>query len=154
MKKKGGSFKDLIYNEVLQGKYKTQVIVTDYDYLFRGDDWLIGHLSSYDEEPGALAAKLADKYDKHVLAGHDHVRGYKRGRGGRLGVSIGCMLTPDRFYYKSRRLNTFPDFQLGFALVLRNELYLFSDKGNTEFLGKFYPFSYWIDYFKERRYEL
>lgn len=149
VKKKGGTFKDLIYTEVLQGTLSSQIFATDYDYLLRGDDWLIGHLSSYDEEPGALAAKLSDKYNRNVLVGHDHVRGHKRGVGGKLGVSIGAMLTPNRFWYKARRLNTFAHFQLGFALIVNNELYLFSDVGNTEFLGRFRPFDYWIDYFKD-----
>lgn len=152
VKKKGGTFKDLIYTEVLQGTLANQIFATDYDYLLRGDDWLIGHLSSYDEEPGALASKLSDKYSRNVLVGHDHVRGHKRGIGGKLGVSIGAMLTPDRFWYKNRRINTFPDFQLGFALIINNELYLFSDKGNTDYLGRFYTFEYWLDFFSNKRY--
>lgn len=149
-KKKGVDFKTLIYQEVLLGRHSDSVLVTNYDYVFRGDDWIIGHLQNYDETPGLLAATLADKYNRHVLVGHDHIRGYMRGKNGKLGVSIGAMLQPDRFYYKARRLNTFPHFQLGFALLTeQNGLYLFSDSGNTTYNGAIKDFNYWIQYFKE-----
>lgn len=148
-KKKGGTFTDLIYNEVLQGNYSERVNASNYDYLLRGNDWIIGHLSSYDEEPGLIAAKLADKHNRNVLVGHDHVLGYMLSKKGLLGVSIGAMLLPDRFWYKVRRLNTFPDFQLGFSLIIDNKLYLFNDEGNTTYLGAPYPFEYWTKYFKE-----
>ena len=150
IKKKGGTFQDLIYNEVLQGKLSTQVIATNYDYLLRGDDWVIGHLSSYDEEAGKLAAKIADRMNRNVLVGHDHLWGAVRSEKGFIGASIGAMLTPDRFWYKARRLNTFADFALGFAMIVDNELYMFSETGNGPLNGSYKDFTYWRDYYASR----
>lgn len=154
MKKRGGTFQDLIYNEVLQGKYSDQIVATDYDYLLRGDQWIIGHLSSYDEEAGKLAARIADLTDRNVAVGHDHLRGHKYSEKGRIGISIGAMLTPDRFWYKQRRLNTFPPFQLGFLLIIDNQPYHFSDTGNTMLNGKPKDFEIWKQHFKEGRHLL
>lgn len=154
VKKRGGSFQDLIYNEVLQGKLSDQVMATDYDYLLRGDHWVIGHLSSYDEEAGKLAARISDLVEKNVAVGHDHLRGHRYGERGYIGISIGAMLTPDRFWYKQRRLNTFPPFELGFLLIIDGHPYHFSDTGNTVLNGKPRDFKYWRQYFKEKRHIL
>ncbi len=148
MKKKGGTFQDLIYNEVLLGQLSNQIVATNYDYLLRGDEWLIGHLSSYDEEAGKLAAKIADLMDRNTLVGHDHLFGYKVSQKGYIGASIGAMLTPDRFWYKARRLNTFPPFGLGFALLIKNKLYMFNEAGNGPLNGEFKDFDTWIRKFK------
>jgi hypothetical protein len=152
-KKRGGTFQDLIYNEVLQGKHQN-VIVTNDDYILRGDKWVIGHLSSYDDTPGILAAKISDLMDRNVAVGHDHISGHSYGRKGYIGISVGAMLTPDRFWYKQRRLSTFPPFMVGFLLIIDGKPYHFSDTGNTELNGEWHDFRYWKTYFKEgRQYE-
>lgn len=148
IKKRGGTFQDLIYNEVLQGNLRNQITATDYDYLLRGDLWVIGHLSSYDEIPGLLAARIADLMNRNVIVGHDHIQGIQYSKKGYIGVSNGAMLTPDRFWYKNRRLNTFPPFGLGFSLIINNKLYLFNDTGNNEYNGEYKDFEYWKDLFK------
>lgn len=150
IKKRGGTFQDLIYNEVLQGRYADQVIATDYDYLIRGDKWLIGHLSTYDETPGLIAAKISDRVERNVIVGHDHLFGFQYGEKGYVGVSTGAMLTPDRFWYKVRRLNTFPDFMLGFSMLIDDKLYMFNETGNGPYNGEHKPFVYWKQYFRER----
>ncbi len=148
IKKRGGTFQDLIYNEVLQGKHREQVIVSDYDYLLRGDEWVIGHLSSYDERPGYLAAKIADMMNRNVIVGHDHLFGFHHSAKGYIGVSTGAMLTPDRFWYKVRRLNIFPAFSLGFSLIINNKLYMFNETGNGDYNGAHNDFGYWKKRFK------
>lgn len=151
IKKKGGSFQDLIYNEVLQGKLSDQIVATEYDYVFRGDKWLIGHLSAYDETPGLIAAKISNRVERNVIVGHDHIFGFQYGEKGYLGVSTGAMLTPDRFWYKQRRLNSFPDFMLGFSLIIDNNLYMFNETGNGSYNGEHRDFQYWKQYFKGNR---
>jgi len=148
-KHRGSTFQDLIYNEVLQGQLSNQVTATDYDYFLRGDDWVVGHLSSYHEDPGYLASRIADLFDRNVAVGHDHLRGHRYGEKGHIGISIGAMLTPDRFWYKSRRLNVFPPFMLGFLLLINNHPFHFSDIGNTPLNGNRRNFDYWKKYFKE-----
>lgn len=133
-KKRGGTMQDLIYNEVLLGQTKN-VYVTNYDYMYRGDDWLIGHLSSYDETPGLLAAKIADIHERNTLVGHDHIQAVKVSEKGYLGASIGCMLTPELFYYKKRRLTTFPNFMTGFAIIMGDVLQLYNGQGFKYFEG-------------------
>jgi len=116
-KKRGGTFQDLIYNDVLLGQ-ADHVHVTNYDYIYRDDNWLIGHLSSYDEIPGLLAAKIASIHGRNVAVGHDHIAGMIKSHEGYYGISIGAMLQPELFYYKKRRLTTFPEFMLGFLLLI------------------------------------
>lgn len=123
------TFQELIYDVVLNGKLSNQVTATNYDWLYRGDDWMIGHLSAYDETPGLIAATIAEMTNKNVAVGHDHIQGYKYADNGRIGISIGAMLTPDRFWYKHRRLSTFPPFGLGFLLLINNKSFLFNEHG-------------------------
>ncbi len=131
-KKRGGTFQDLIYTEVLLGQH-SNVFATNYDYIYRDDSWLIGHLSSYDETTGLLAAKIADIHNRHTLVGHDHIFGYKISEKGYIGASIGAMLTPELFYYKKRRLNTFPNFMLGFSIIKDNNLYMYDYTGTIKY---------------------
>lgn len=154
IKKRGGTFQDLIYQEVLQGKYSDQVQATDYDYMLLGKTWLVGHLSNYDETPGLLAAKIADIFDRNVIVGHDHVFGFQRSKKAYLGVSTGAMLTPDRFWYKLRRLNTFPPFGLGFSLIINEQLYMFNEYGNGPYNGAIQELEYWKQHFREGRHLL
>lgn len=153
LRKKSVTFEELIKTAVMQGKYTNQIRTTEYDYFFRGDNWLIGHLSEYSSIGGEVAANLSDKYNRNVLVGHDHIRGHKMGIHGNIGASIGCMLIPDRFWYKQRRLNLFPPFQPGFALIKDNQLYLFDETGNTRYNGNKKNFDWWRDYFRNGYYK-
>jgi predicted phosphodiesterase len=149
LKKKSSTHKELIHDVVLRGHYIDRVNVTEYDYHLRGDSLLIGHLSSFDETPGNLAAKLANMHNRNVLVGHDHLRGWKLSDDGNyVGFSIGAMLTPSHFWYKQRRLSILPRFQLGFIMIKDGIIYDFDEYGNTNYHGINRTWREWEDYFK------
>lgn len=129
LKKKGGTFKELIHDHILLGKYENQFTTSEIDYLYLGDLFLVGHLDSYSEVPGKNAAIIAERERRHVIVGHDHLWGWEIANNGFAGISVGCSLLEDRFFYKVRRLNIFPSFQLGFMIIKDGKMIHFSDKG-------------------------
>ena len=121
-----------VIHMALAGKTpRHKVTVTEYDYLYIGKSYIAGHLSNYSKEPGKIAVELAIKYNRHVLVGHDHIRGVKLSDNGLLfGISIGGMLMKDRFWYKERRLTVLPEFENGFAVVHETgEISVYDDSG-------------------------
>lgn len=121
-----------VIHMALAGKTpRHKIEVTEYDYLYIGKSYIAGHLSNYSKEPGKIAVELANKYQRHVLVGHDHIRGVKLSDNGLLfGISIGGMLMKDRFWYKERRLTVLPEFENGFAVVHESgEISVYDDSG-------------------------
>lgn len=123
-KKTDISFQRFICEVVLDRRYTDKTHTTEYDYMYYGETAIIGHLSSgYDPTPGKVAANIADKYNRHALVGHDHLRGAIKGQSGKWGISIGAMFVPDSFWYKSRSYNTFPHTMVGFCIIDDNKIY-------------------------------
>ncbi len=89
------------------------VVATQYPFLFF-ENYVIGHLDQYSQQPGELAAKIAAKYQAHTFVGHDHMAGIVEGSYN--GVSIGSMLMADKIYYKSASFNSLPDWSNGFVV--------------------------------------
>lgn len=127
IKKKSVSFKQMIYDVILDGKYADTFITTEYDYIFYNGFAVIGHPSNYDMTPGKLAADLSDKYNLHALVGHDHIHGAMKGEKGKWGISIGGMFMPNSFWYKSRSYSVFPHSQLGFVIIKDDIIYHYND---------------------------
>jgi hypothetical protein len=97
---------------------KHDIIVTDRDYLFVGDHFIIGHLSTYNKVPGKVAYDIAKKYNRTTLTGHDHLAGvYGDNTSKVLGASIGCAADYTKFWYSERRLNSMPAMKKGYALI-------------------------------------
>lgn len=114
-----------VINMALNGRIpKHPIVVTEYDYLFVGSEYVVGHLSNYSQTPGKIAAELAKKYQRHAFVGHDHIVGFERA-GTYIGASIGAMTYGDSHWYNTRRLNTFPQWQQGFAIIHKNGFQLY-----------------------------
>jgi predicted phosphodiesterase len=116
----------------LNGNTPRNVItVTDYDYVFMNSMFMIGHLSSYSAVPGKVAAELAQRHKRHVLGGHDHIRGVKMSANGLyFGVSIGGTMRADHFWYAERRMSKYPASQQGFAFIFPDETIVsYDEKG-------------------------
>lgn len=113
------------------------VTTSDYDYCFLGDGYVIGHLSEFSKYPGKIAASLAAKYQRHVLVGHDHLRGVNTSDGtatGKyIGASIGCMTDKNKHWYAARRLNTYADWAQGFAYADQYGFTLYNGAGDIYF---------------------
>ena len=120
-----------------------RILVTDRDWVYLGDDWQIGHLSSYSKYPGKKAAQIAMVKDRNVAVGHDHMQGFMATPDGRrLGISVGSMLWANRFWYKDMRLNDYPDWSNGFLIVRDGIPYLFNERGSSALNGG-KPWAYW-----------
>lgn len=125
-KKEKLTFNEFICAVVLEGKYNSKFIITDYDYIYYDDFAIIGHLTNgYDMVAGKVAAQLAVKYERHALVGHDHLFGMQQAENGKYGISIGAMFVPGSFAYKAKSYNTFPHSQLGFAIIQDKRIHHF-----------------------------
>jgi predicted phosphodiesterase len=108
-----------IISAALNGKEPLEEIkVTNRDYIYLGDYFVIGHLSQYSTTPGKIAAQIAKKYKRHALVGHDHLCGaFVEKNENFVGASIGCIADTSSFWYAERRLTTMPMMQQGYALI-------------------------------------
>ena len=129
IKKTDMSFERFIKEVVLEHKYTHKFETTEFDYLFYDDFAVIGHLSSgYDVTPGKVAANIAQKYDKHALVGHDHLRGFMQADNGKFGISIGGAFQIGSFWYKERSYNTFPHSMLGFVIIENRHIWQYNEE--------------------------
>lgn len=121
--------------------YYGQVIVTDYDYVYVGDNWLVGHLSTFSRIPGNAASKLATRHRRNVAVGHDHMQGYMSTSDGEyIGISVGSMIAKDKngrspLWYRERRLSTYPEIANGFLILYYGVPYLYNDRGRSSLNG-------------------
>lgn len=135
VKKEKITFHEFIYRVILEGKFASKFVVTDYDYLFYNNYAIIGHLTNgYDMIAGKVASNLAVKYNMHALVAHDHLRGNIQAENGKMGISIGAMFVPGSFAYKARSYNTFPHSMLGFVIIANGHISHFDDELNESIL--------------------
>lgn len=107
----------LVYAAIGDSFLHHKIVVTDYDFVRIGDNYIVGHLSQISRKAGAIAAQIADTRKRHVLAGHDHIRGVVVSKLGWVGASIGCVADYKKFWYSERRLSTFREMQQGYAII-------------------------------------
>jgi hypothetical protein len=48
---------------------------------------------------------------------------------GRYGISIGGMFQPNMFWYKERSYSTYPESNLGFVIIIDNEIWMYDNDG-------------------------
>lgn len=124
----------MVINAALNGrKVKADILVTDLDYCYLNNSWVIGHLSNYNKIGGKLALDVGKLHKRHAAVFHDHQQGIVADT--YIGVSVGCMLQRDAFFYKERRLNTFKNFQCGFLIIADNAPYLYTEYGQHAING-------------------
>lgn len=106
-----------------------EMIITNLDYVYVNDDYIVGHPSDYSAKGGQTPAFIADAYHKHVITGHNHVAGYQMSVSGlHWGIDSGSMTNPDDHYYVRRRLSKRAKWTMGFVVVDHGYPYLFNDK--------------------------
>lgn len=108
------------------------ITVSDYGYVFLNDNIVVGHLEEWHETPGYLAWKIAQQFGRHAIVNHDHIRGiYTERNNPFYGVSIGAAIVPSNIYYKKASFNSFPAFQMGYAILTDyNKLTVMAWDGN------------------------
>lgn len=116
-------------------EYTHTITTTEFDYIYVGSQFLIGHLSRYSVKPGFKAFKIGNMHRVPVtLVGHDHIRGvYFDQETNCIGASIGCMTSTNANWYAHRRLNEYPDFQKGYAVIEDDNVELFDDSHKAYF---------------------
>lgn len=108
---------------------KSEVKISNMDYIYMGQNWLIGHPSNYSGQGGKTPSDLADLYQRNVITFHNHVVGYSQSRSGKyIGVDAGHSTVEDQHYYKERRLNKFVRWNSGFVVLSNDYVYTFSEK--------------------------
>lgn len=123
------TLESLVYGALAGASIKAKLYISDRDYLYYGDDWGIGHLSSWCKEGGKLALEQARKHNKRVFAvWHDHIQGVQCDEN-HMGVSVGSMLCEDSQYYKERRLSRFNAFVNGYMINHFGRPLLFNKRG-------------------------
>ncbi len=92
--------------------------VTNLDYLYLGDNWIIGHPSNYSGQGGKTPSDYADLYQKNVATLHNHVIGMSQSKSGKyIGVDVGHMTQAGMHYYQKRRMTKFTRWNSGFLIV-------------------------------------
>lgn len=102
-------------------------VTTDYPYMYH-DQHIIGHLDRYASVPGELALAIVHKTGKNTLVHHDHMVGAKMHDEYKAwGISVGCMVDPDRVWYKRSSFNNLPDWSNGFAIITDDYIDLYDN---------------------------
>jgi hypothetical protein len=105
------------------------VSVTNLDYVYLGDNWIVGHPSSYSGQGGKTPADLADLYQRNVVTLHNHVIGMAQSKSGKyIGVDCGHMTEAGQHYYQARRLSKFARWNAGFMVVSNGYPYTYSEQ--------------------------
>ena len=112
-------------HQLSDGRIKRLVSLTDavtytgYYYCYV-DDWMVCHPKQASRAPGKVAAVLAGKYHRNVVAGHGHLWGLAPDTSGRyLGIDSGLCADPDRLEYDAMCPNCYPRMTQG-AVILRD----------------------------------
>lgn len=111
-----------LMNAALNGrKPKHKIDTTERDYLFVNDDVIIGHLTNATAVAGKIAHNIAQKYQRHCLAGHDHIAGVYNPRSKYIGASIGCAAEFKKFWYSEKGMTPIKFMQRGYAIITGGE---------------------------------
>ncbi len=98
------------------------VIVSDYHFsilVSAGVEFQIEHPKNSSSIPARVPTKLAEKYHRHILAGHGHLWGKARDISATYwGVDVGVCADPERLAYNTKSHSTRPMMNQGAAMVL------------------------------------
>lgn len=106
-----------------------KLTITDYDYVYVRDSWVMGHPRFYSRTPKALA-DVAQQQQRNVIGAHTHLLGLMYSADGKwIAIDPGCMceesLTP--YHMRSAGLSRFPQWKRGFVIVEHNIPTLYGD---------------------------
>jgi len=98
------------------------VTVSDYHWtlLISGEqEFQIEHPKNISAIHGRVPAKLAEKYHRHILAGHGHLWGEVKDVSGQYwALDVGISCDPERLAYNTKVHNTRPAMNQGAVMVL------------------------------------
>jgi hypothetical protein len=124
-------FESLIYAALRGRQTKYPITVTDYDYIYVNDKWVVGHPRFYSRVPAKGGTDVAMLQQRHVIGAHNHVQGILQSPCGRyLSIDPGHMTEPELtpYHMQSLGMSKFPAWQAGFCVVEENKPTLYNDK--------------------------
>jgi len=105
-----------------------QIQVTNLDYVYLGDSWIVGHPSHYSGIPGKTPGDLADMYARHTITFHNHISGLGHSKSGRyIAIDAGHCTMPSEHYYMQRRMTKFARWTAGFVIIRDNYPTLYNE---------------------------
>ena len=108
---------------------KKRIKVSNYPYSELNESWLIGHPQNFGSSGGTVPARIADKYEKNIICGHNHQFGMQMSMSGKyIGIDHGCGADPLKIEYYMKGFNTYRTWQNGFTMILNNKPYVFNLK--------------------------
>jgi len=121
------------------GHRAPKVQVSDYWYCHlhsNGRPWLVAHPKNVGQLPLAVSRRLAEKYQMNVVCAHVHhlAKGYDRS-GAYQCLDGGCARDELRTFWKEAHVSTAPRWNVGFAVVVAGQGYIFH--GEEELPGWF-----------------
>jgi len=109
---------DMLYGEI----HSPKLNVTPYHWFIvesGGQRYRVTHPRNASITPGFVAAKVAEKYNTHVITSHGHLNGWRRDTSDRLWcIDMGMCADLERLAYVVTEDNTRPIMQQGAVLIL------------------------------------
>lgn len=114
-----------------------EVTISEVDYLYMGERWLVGHPSNYSGRGGQTPADLADLWGRNVVTWHNHIVGYSQSKSGRyVGIDAGHCTVAGEHFYSTRRLSKYTRWTGGFVVLDEGYPHIYNDHmTNWEELG-------------------
>jgi len=109
---------DMLYGEI----HSPKLNVTPYHWFIvesNGQRYRVTHPRNASITPGFVAARVAAKYNAHVITSHGHLNGWRRDTSDRLWcIDMGMCADLERLAYVVTEDNTRPIMQQGAVLIL------------------------------------
>lgn len=113
----------LPFSEIMKGWECHDIVgdgieVEDLPVAWLGDWGMVCHPGNYSKSSGAVAVRLAEKYQRDVFMGHDHFLALRFDISGRhKAMSLGCCCREDLMPWKQFNVTTHPVWNRGFWTV-------------------------------------
>ena len=122
-----------LYGMIFDGKNQwpeAEFHFTNLDYLYLGDQWVVGHPASYSGQGGKMPATLGNFYDgRNAISFHNHIVGQSQNQEGTLiGIDAGHMTDPDKHFYSARRFSKFARWNAGFVIISNGYHYHYTER--------------------------
>jgi len=112
-------------------------VVTPFDKVEIGDNWLLVHPKNYSQISGNVAFRLAAKYRKNIINAHGHFVALRYDASGQnMVVDLGGLFDTRKIDYINLQTTTHPFWNNGFGCLQRGKFYLYHKGSDWEGVKK------------------
>lgn len=105
----------------LRQHMEKKVTVSEYPYATINNRYFVAHASTYSKIPGAVARDVAEIRGMSTILGNGHLLAMTKDRSGRhWAIDVGCLVQPDKVWYRSMRVTRHPNWTQGFVTIKNN----------------------------------